>query len=448
MILSAKWVLPITQPPIEDGAILVSGNKISQVGTRSELIKRTPQEEVLDFGLAALLPGFVDLHTHLEYSVFRGVCDDLSFSRWKKQLTEKTKKLSSMDWDVSAELGALEAIQSGITCVADITKTGSSLRAAKKAGLRGLVFYEISGMDEAKIPEIMARAKEDIPVWQNEVKGAELQIGLSPYSVYTVTPRLFQAACEHARENSLLTCLHLAGSRDEYLFVKYGSGPLANEYRQLMGWEDLLWQPMGVSPVKYLEQWDVFEGDVLAVHCVQVDDKDIDILRRYRVSIAHCPKCSAKLGMGVAPLRKLLKAGLQIGLGTDSPASNNTMDLFDEMRVGLLLQRGLSASSDELSASQFVEMATLGGARALRVDDIIGSLDKGKLADLIAVDLSHSHQIPARDPYSALVYTANQENVLFTMVGGKVLYHHGKCLPLDQERIMAAVEPIRSKARE
>lgn len=447
MILSAKWVLPIAQPPIEDGALLIKADKIKQVGLKSELVQANPKEEMIDFGLAVLLPGFVDLHTHLEYSAFRGACDDVSFSNWKIQLSQKSKKLGRADWDTSAELGALEAIQSGITCVADITSTGASLRAAKKAGLRGTIFYEVSGMDDNRTSEIMAEAGEEIPAWQEEVLGTNLKIGLSPYSVYTVSPQLFQVSCEYARKNDLLVCLHLAGSKDEYLFVKYGSGPLANEYRQLMGWDDLLWQPMGVSPVKYLEQWDVFEGDVIAVHCIQVDDKDIDILRKYQVAVAHCPKCSAKLGMGIAPLSKLLKAGLKVGIGTDSPASNYTMDLFDEMRVGLLLQRGLSASSDEPSARQFVEMATLGGCQALRIDQTTGSLEQGKQADIIAVDLSHSHQIPARDPYSALVYTANQENVLFTMVNGRILYRNGECQTLDQNEIITAAAPIRSKAR-
>lgn len=448
MILAAKWVLPITRPPVEDGAVLIKRDKISRVGTKSELVKSFSREELVDLGQAVIMPGFIDLHTHLEYSVFRGVCDDVSFSKWKIQLSEKSGKLKSADWDTSAELGALEAIQSGITCIADITRTGASLRAARKAGLRGMIFYEVSGMNDSVIPEIMARTVEEISAWQDEVKGSNLEIGLSPYSVYTVSPRLFQAACEHARKKRLLVCLHLAGSRDEYLFVKYGSGPLANEYRELMGWGGLLWQPMGVSPVKYLEQWDVFEGDVVAVHCVQVDDRDIDILKKYGVAVAHCPKTSAKLGMGIAPLLKLLRAGLKVGIGTDSPASNNTMDFFDEMRVGLLLQRGLSASADEPSARHFVEMATLGGAQALRINDQVGSLDEGKLADIIGVDLSHSHQVPVRDPYSALVYTANQENVIFTMVGGKILYHNGECHTLEQKRIMAAAEPIRYKVRD
>ncbi len=447
MILTAKWILPITSEPIEDGAVRVLDGKIVALGKKVALTQSYLEEERLDFGQAVILPGFVDAHTHLEFSIFRGICDDLPFSHWKLQLTKKSNSLSWNDWKISAELGVLEAIQSGITCIADITATGASLEAAKKGGLRGIIFVEVSEMNHLKVGEVLSEAKEKVAQWRDKTKNTNLKIGISPYSVYNACPQLFQKVSEYACKEKLLLGLHLAGSKDEYNFVKYGSGPLANEYRELKGWQNLLWQPLGVSPVKYLENWDVFEAEVLAVHCIQVNDYDIDVLKRYGVSIAHCPKCSAKLGMGVAPLSKFLKRGLNIGIGTDSPASNNTMDFFDEMRVGLLLQRGIAQDVNELSAKKFVELATLGGAKALRLEREIGSLEEGKKADLIAVDLSHSHQVPAMEPYSALVYTANQENILLTMVGGKILYLNGEYKTIDAKEVLELSEPIRRKLR-
>ncbi|MBI4734207.1 MAG: amidohydrolase family protein [Rubrobacteridae bacterium] len=177
-----------------------------------------------------------------------------------------------------------------------------------------------------------------------------------------------------------------------------------------------------------------------------MNDYDIDILKRYDVAIAHCPRCNAKLSMGVAPLQSFLERGLKVGIGTDSPASNNTTDPFDEMRIGLLMQRGITRSS-KFTAEEFVYMATLGGAKALNLDNEIGSLETGKQADIIVVDMSHSHQIPTREPYSALVYTANQENVVFTMVAGKTLYKDFRYLTLDEDDILRRAEPIRRKVK-
>ncbi|MDO8886618.1 amidohydrolase family protein [Candidatus Oleimmundimicrobium sp.] len=448
MILKAKWVLPVNKKPIEDGAIVVSGDRIEAVGKRKKLEKNYPDEKIKDFGQAVLMPGFIDAHTHFEYSAFRGLCDDLPFTRWKLQVTEKSECLTAEDWFFSAELGALEAIGSGITCIADITDTGASLQASKEAGLRGIIFNEVMGMDNSKVNQIISDAKKRVSSWQAETKGTNLEIGISPYSVYTVSPSLFKAVSHWAKEDGLTVCFHLAGSSDEYEFVKYGASPLATSFLKQMGWNDLLWQPMGVSPVKYVEQWDAFEsGKVIVVHCIQVSDADIDILKKYDVSIVHCPKCSAKLGMGIAPLDKLFHQNFKVGIGMDSPASNNTIDMFDEMRMGLLLQRGLNKKVEGLSAEKFVKMATLGGAQALRIDSQVGSLEKGKKADLIAVDISHAHQSPVRDPYSTLVYTANQEDVVFTMVGGKVLYEGGEHLTLDKEKILAMIEPVRMKLK-
>ncbi|MDP3014250.1 MAG: amidohydrolase family protein [Candidatus Subteraquimicrobiales bacterium] len=447
MLLTAKWVLPIESEPIEDGAVLVSANLIKAVGRREDLIKEYPDESEICFKKGIILPGFVDLHTHLEYSVFRGICDDLPFSPWKIQLIKKGKKLSASDWYFSAQLGALETIQSGITCIADVTKEGASLKAAKERDLRGVIFCEVSEMDESKVKNAVAEAQKTVENWQKETENSLLKIGVSPYSAYNSAPSLFKAVSDWAKNEKLPACFHLAGPPDEYSFVKYGSGMLAIDYRDAMGWKELLWQPTGVSPIKYLEQWDSFEsGNVICIHCIQVNDADIEILQKYNVAIAHCPKCGAKLGMGIAPLGKFMKRGLRVGIGTDSPASNNTMDFFDEMRVGLLLQRGLEKQVEGFSAEQFVKMATIGGAKALRMDNMIGSIKIGKQADLIAVDLSHSHQMSLGNPYSALVYTANQEDVVFTMVAGKILYNKGENL-IDEEQILTQAEKVREKLR-
>ncbi|MHB0976086.1 MAG: amidohydrolase family protein [Candidatus Aquicultorales bacterium] len=446
MILTAQWVLPITSEPIENGAVLVRDGSIVSVGSLEAVRSDNPGEEVLDFGLGAILPGFVDLHTHLEYSAFRGVVDDLGYEAWKIQLTEKSAALTPDDWQQSARLGALEAVRSGITTIVDITDTGASLNAAGEAGLRGVIFYEVSGMDHDVVGEQISKADAVLEKWRSAFDTSRFTFGISPHSPYTVSPPLYQAASRYARDNGMILCTHLAGSQAEFDFVKWGSGAFATGFRDLVRWDHLLWQPTGVTPIKYLEQWEVFDyGPVLAVHCIHVDGQDLDILQKYDVAVAHCPGCAAKLAMGIAPLSKFMELGLKIGIGTDSPASNNTMDVFDEMRMGLLIQRAANATVDGLSAESFVRMATLGGAEAVGLDKTIGSLEPGKAADIIAVDLSHSHQVPAPEPYSALVYTANQDNIVFSMIDGKVAYRDGEQTTVDEGEIIARVEPIKQK---
>jgi 5-methylthioadenosine/S-adenosylhomocysteine deaminase len=442
MLLAARYVLPISSPAIDDGAVLVRGEDIVDVGTRDELSSRYPDEEVRDFGRAVILPGFVDLHTHLEYSAFRGLVDDLPYTDWKIALTRKEKDFGPADWENASALGAMEAVSSGITTIADITATGASARSASEAGLRGVIYRELETMHRDEIDGVIAAAAEDVQAWSE--LDERLTVGLAPHSPFSCHPRLIERASEWAIRDGLKVSMHLAGSADEYDFVKYGSSGLATDFPG--EWRELDWLPTGVSPVRYVLQWGLLDvPELLAVHLIQVDDDDIELLGANDIRLAYCPRCAAKLGMGRAPIGRYMAWGMHIGFGTDSPASNNTIDFFDEMRIGLLLNRAVIGEEEFFPAELFVEMATLGGARALGVEERVGSLEEGKAADLIVVDLSHSHQAPLRNPYSALVHTANQENVVLTMVGGRILYEAGTYLTVDEERVLARAEETRAR---
>jgi len=448
MLLTAKYVLPIATPHIEDGAVLVRGDRIVEIGDAEALKAANPDEPVRDFGLAALMPGFVDLHTHLEFASMRGLVDDLPYAQWKLQLMEKEGVMSEQDWEDSALLGALEALRSGITTIADISDTGASARAVRMAGLRAFVYREVLTMEKREIPEVMAAAARDIEEWTASADDGRFTAGISPHSAYSCHPELYTAVAAFAVDGGLPVATHLAGSKEEYDFVKYGSSRLAVDYRDKYGDDQLGWLPTGVSPVRYVLQWGLFQvPNLLAVHCTQVDDADIDILASHDVAVAFCPRCNAKLGMGVLPVRKMLGKGIRIGIGTDSPASNNTLDMFDEMRIGLLIQRAVDAHEQFHVARKFVKLGTLDAARALQVDDQVGSLEPGKQADIIAVDMSHGHQVPTQHPESTLVHTSNQENVLFTMIAGDIMYDSGSWSTLDQERIFARAEQMRDALR-
>jgi 5-methylthioadenosine/S-adenosylhomocysteine deaminase len=377
----------------------------------------------------------------------RGLVDDLPYSRWKLQLMQREEAFGPSDWNDSALLGALEALQSGITTIADITSTGAAAHAAHQASLRGRVFHEVATMEKGEVPSTMSRAAENIAAWREAGSGDLLQIGIAPHSPYSVHPNLFKAVAEYASDGTPVA-MHLAGSREEYQFVKYGSSILSTEVRDEYDRRAPLWLPTGVSPVRYVLQWGLFDvPDIMAVHLTQVDDSDIEVLATRNVSVAHCPRCNAKLAMGTAPVRKLVGAGIRVGLGTDSPAAANSMDMFEEMRIGLLVQRAVRADETWMPARQIVKMATLDGARVLGMEDRIGTLESGKQADIIAIDLSKSHQIPTHYPYGTIVHTANQENILMTMVAGRVLYENRTWNVLDPERLFARAEEMRLKLR-
>lgn len=449
MLLLARYVLPMSAPYIEDGGVVIRDSDIVAVGTRAELLAAYPDEEVTDYGLAALMPGFVDLHTHLEYSVFRGVVDDLPYTRWKMEVQRLEDRLTEDDWRESAVLGSTEAIRSGITTIADVTYSGASLEAADSAGLRAVIYREVSSMDAGKAEAEVAAAFDDMRAWEARSNTARMSIGIAPHGPYTCHPRLFQAVAEAVGTNDTHVSLHLAGSRDEYDFVKYGSSPLGQDFRTQSGWGEEAWMPTGVSPVRYVYQWGVLEiPNVLAVHCVHVDSDDIAILERTDVAVALCARCNAKLAMGTAPLGDFLAKGLRVGIGTDSPASNSTIDFFAEMRTGLLVQRSLLGSKGFFTAEEFLRLATIGGAQALKLDRITGSLEPGKRADIIAVDLSHSYQVPTENPYSAVVHTSNQEDVLLTMVDGRALYERGQHLSVETEPMRERFQDIRRKIRD
>jgi cytosine/adenosine deaminase-related metal-dependent hydrolase len=443
-IYRAEWLLPITAPPVRNGAVAVDDERIVAVGPLDDVRAACPSADLVDFDQAVLMPGFVNAHSHLEYTSFRGMFDDEQFGDWIISLIDVKASLTPDEYLASARLGALEALASGVTTIADTTYTGETLTASAQAGLRGVAYLEVFGIDDKRLDQTMADLGERLTRAQR-LAGPRLEIGIAPHAPYTVSSRLFQTLAGFARERHMKVASHVAESKEEVTYIRSGSGKFAHDYREKMGWERMLIQPYGVSPIKYLQQFGVFDENFLAVHCVHASHDDIRILKTKRAAVAHCPKSNAKTGCGIAPLPDLLRQGVRVGFGTDSPAASNIMDMFDEMRTALFLHRGVERDVRVLNAAQCIRIATLGGAEALGLDDRVGSLETGKQADLIAVDVSSSHFLPIDDPYSALVYGANQDDVLFTCVAGETLYREGDFPRLDRQAIRAESRRVRGK---
>ena len=448
--MCAQYILPTPPEPFQKGAVLARDNVIRDIGTAEMLKLRYPDEEVVDFGQAAIMPGLVDLHTHLENSVMRGIVHDVPYTTWVTSMLEKSAKMDVSDWYDSAILGGLEALSSGITCVADITATGAACTATQKLGMRSVIYREVGAMDKRRVDYAMRIAENDIMHWREEVDGDRITIGVAPAAMYACHPSMFSKVSEFARRENVPVAMHVAGNREEYNFIKYGSSPFSvHTMDQKRGFVEIPpWLPTGTTPVRYALNWGAFESDnVLAIHCVHVDDKDVQKLKEYDVAVAVCPRCNAQLGMGVAPINEFMRAGLRLGLGTDSPAATDSTDMLTEMRIGMLVQRAVNGG-EFLDSATRLEMATIGGARALKLDGKNGSLEIGKPADVIAVDPPGSHQAPTTDPVSAVVNTCSGADILMTMVNGTALYEKNKWnVGVEVARNIARIIEIRGKLR-
>jgi 5-methylthioadenosine/S-adenosylhomocysteine deaminase len=403
-ILSADWVLPVEGAPIERGAVGIEDGRIARVGTIEEL------GEGEHFREAAIVPGFVNAHTHLEYAVYAGFGDGLSFGPWIERHIERKSRLERADMESIARLGAAECLRSGITTVGDLAFSGASARACDALGLRAIVYLEVFGR---KAEEAM-KLFEEKRAYVADVLSDRVRLGVSPHAPYTCSTEVY-AAC---MELDLPLATHLNESQDELDWVIRGEGP----------WEplaELLIEPDGQSGIRRLAAAGLLDARVVAAHCVKVDSEEIALLAEHGVAVAHCPRSNALLGCGIAPLGELRAAGLRVGIGTDGVSSVPSHDAFEELRTAIAFARARGERADALSATQALELATLGGARALGLDGEIGSLVAGKRADLAIVALSGSPYLPWEDPAAAVVYGGAPERVLATLVDGEARYERG-----------------------
>lgn len=449
MLLCAKYIVPVSSEPTENGAVLVRDGAIADIGTAEMMRLRYPDEEVKDFGMAALTPGFIDLHARVEDGVLRGLIRDLPFVEWRKNIGDLRSRISSKEAYDSAYLGCLEELSAGVTTIGDTTSTGAAVFAAQDCGLRAVVYREAGAIDKRLVNYAMKKVDSDLEKWSQSVDEDRIVLGIAPDPVYECHPELYRSAAKYAAEhNNLPIAMKLAGSNEELRFVKDGATAGLDSTVDHRGFVEVPpWLPTAVTPVNYVLNWGLFEAEnVMIVYGVNVSEDDIRHLRDYDVAVATCPSLNAQLGMGVAPVSEYLRSGLRIGLGTGAPGSVNYLDMFAEMRFELMVQRALSR--EFLNPQTLLEMATLRAAEVLRLDDKIGSLEIGKLADIIAIDLSGSHQTPTTDPVTALLGSASNSDVVMTMVNGNILYEAGRLhVGEGATKVIAHVLEVRGRLR-
>jgi 5-methylthioadenosine/S-adenosylhomocysteine deaminase len=437
-------VLPVNAAAIEDGAVAVEGARIVGVGTRPALISSFQEAAVDGFGEAAIVPGLINCHSHLELTAMRGYLEreENNFAAWLRKLTvARIERMTSDDLHVSASWGAIEAARAGVTCVGDASDAASaSLRALADVGLRGIVYQEAFGPDARLAREQFEKLRERVAEVSSD-ESTHARLGVSPHAPYTVSAPLLELIAEFALAEKLPLMMHAAESAAETELMLNGRGPFADGLAQ----RGIEWRAPGVSTIQYLASLGVLRTRPLLAHCIHADEADIQTLKGWDARIAHCPKSNAKFAHGHAPLSLFLKGGVTVGLGSDSVASNNTCDLLEEARFATLMSRARAdheRASEWTSADEALALATIGGARALGLEDQLGSLEVGKQADLAIVSLEGAHQLPVYDPAAALIFASNGRDVRLTVVAGKEVYRDGRMLAVDEERIRARIVEI------
>jgi|SRR5688572_12455237 len=427
----ARWVVPVSRPPFAHGTLVEHDGRIAYVGPRTH----APPGTDVDLGDVALMPGLVNAHTHLELTVMRGFLENLSFRAWIMRLTRARRSALSPEALLdSARAGIAEGLLAGVTTYADTNDSGTPFHAMREMGVRGISYQEVFGPDPAQCADALAglRAKVD------EIRSLEtplVRVGVSPHAPYSVSDALFRATAQFARSESLPIAVHIAESEEESRYVRDASGGWADDHRK----RGITVSPRGPSPIRMLERNGVLDARPLLIHCVRADGDDLAAVAAHDCAVAHCPASNAKLGHGIAPVTDFLDARVRVGLGSDSVASNNRMDLLEESRLAILMQCARAGRPDALTAAQALELATLGGARALGVDHEVGSLDVGKAADLAAFPLDHARTSPVYDPVTALVFSGAGEPPSFVAVAGRPLVQHSRLTgPVSDVRALDA----------
>lgn len=435
----ARWLIPVGSAPIEDGVLGVVGERIEYVGPAAG----APPGQEVDFGEAILLPGLVNAHTHLELTVMRGSLEELEFPDWIDKLRASRNEIltDAMLLD-SARHGIAEGLLAGITTYADTCASGVVLPAMLEMGVRGIMYQEVFG----PAPERRTGAMEELRARMDGARPSAnsplVRVGVSPHAPYTVSDELYGDVARYAREAALPTAVHVAESAAESDLVNRGAGTLAAR----LSARGIATPVRARSPIALLDSVGALGADTLLIHCVHVDEDDLAIMAARGCAVAHCPVSNAKLGHGIAPLTEMVGAGLAVGLGSDSVASNNRMHMLEEARTAVLQQRARLLSHDAVPAAQALELATIGGARALRLDGRVGTLEPGKDADFAVFDVGAA-ALPVGDPVAAAIFSLGGAAAKFVAVAGKPLVRDGRLVAANDEvaaRVAAAGRALRA----
>ena len=420
LVLASACVLPVSSEPLCPGWVAIEDSAIVAVGDGPPPANRGP---VHDYAAAIIIPGLVNAHTHLACGVLQGAADDLSFFDW---LTAGVapRVIDTMRENpeafLSAARGAAAALLGGgVTTVADSFLDDAGRLAMHEAGLRGVYYREFFGARSRDLDDYVAESLQRIADDQGDREDGPVGYGIAPHALYTCPAKVLRALADEAARSDLPMTLHLDESEEEHRFFADGEGPMHSMFARD---GDRNRYEVGQTPVELLERWGLLCPRLLLVHATQLTDSDLDRIARAGASIVHCPGSNSRLAVGVAPVAEMLEKGINVALGTDSLASSGRLDMFEEMRLALLGQRGRTRKIGDLTAETALRMATINGARALGLEDRCGSLEPGKRADVTVVARPVSPSLEPIDPASSVVWSSSPADVIAVWIDGRPRY--------------------------
>jgi 5-methylthioadenosine/S-adenosylhomocysteine deaminase len=420
-IICGDYVLPMDEglTVIKDGAIAVSGTTILEVGTSKEISKKYASEAIIMGEGKAVFPGLINTHTHAAMVYFRGIADDLPLKEWLENhiWPAENRWLGPEFISDAIELACLEMLKGGVTTYNDMYfYEDAAGKVAKKIGMRavlGVGILDFPSKSANTTDEYFANAESFIKNW----KGDELITPcIAPHALYTCGTESLKRARRIADKYDIPIHIHLSETKWEVNEIK-------NRYK--------------MTPVKYLDSLGFLDEKVLAAHCIWVEDDEIDLLAKRKVGVSHCMESNLKLASGFAPVVTMLMAGIKVTFGTDGAASNNDLNILSEMSTTAKVHKALSNNPTVLDAKTVLLMATKWSAEVLGLGDKIGSIEKGKIADIVTINLKKPHLTPMYNVYSHIVYAAMASDVDTVMVNGKVVVNNSKLCNGDEEKILA-----------
>jgi 5-methylthioadenosine/S-adenosylhomocysteine deaminase len=430
LIVSNGLVVTMNGPRTiyDDGALAIKGDSIVAVGPRGEIEGKYTAAETIHAGGKLILPGFINGHTHVPMTLFRGLHDDVTLDDWLRKyiFPAEAKNVTEEFVRWGTRLAAAEQIRAGVTTFADMYYFEDAVaEETKAAGMRGVLgetFIDFPAPDNKNEAAMLSYSEAFLKKWQGDPL---IHASVAPHSIYTCSRKTLEDASALARKYHAPILIHVAEMKKE--------------------WEDSQKQN-GMSPVQYLEKVGVLGPDVLAAHCIFVDATDRKILANRHVGCVHNPSSNMMLASGVSPVPEMRTAGVAVGLGTDGPAgSNNDLDLMEEMDLAAKLAKITKGDPLALNAKAAVEMATIDGARALHMEKEIGSLEAGKKADLVLLDLDKPHAVPMYDVYAQIAYALKGSDVETVIIGGRVVMRDRKLLTVNETQAIAKAQEYKKK---
>ena len=428
LVLSGRYlVTEAGQEVLENSSVAVAGDTIVEIGP--DLVAEYPRAEHINQPHGLIMPGLINTHTHAAMSCFRGLADDLPLMQWLHEYIFPVEaKLTPEIVYQATLLSICEMIKSGTTSFNDMYLFAKEVaRATAESGMRawlGEALYDFPSPNYGELENGFSYSRELFA----EYKEHDLvTITVNPHAVYTCSPDLLQRLAAMAAENNALYHIHLSENADEISTCR---------------------ERYGLSPVQHLESLGILGEQVVAAHCVMIDDPEIELLARRRVKVAHCQESNMKLASGTAPVVKMLESGLTVGIGTDGSASNNDVDMFGEMNTVAKIHKVVRMDPTAMDAATTLHAATMGGAALLGVESRIGSLEPGKKADIIVLDMEQPHLTPVYNPISHLVYAARGSDVIHSVINGRIVMRDRCLTTLDEAAILAEMGRIGAAVRQ